>query len=123
MSQRVILEGLIGCGKGSLLSYLENTSKVRCVEEPVSLWRNVAGTDLLKNCYVDTTNNNHFMLQSYILHTLAQLYMEEPSQQHHITFYERSIYSSFNVFTRHNWKNGLFTPTQFAILEQQFLFL
>ena len=90
----------------------------------MDLWQNVAGTDLLKACY-SKTNNSAFAIQTYIMNTLAQLYMTKDStaKPGKITFYERSIYSSFNVFTHHHWKNGLFTPTEFAILEQQFCFL
>ena len=121
-----LLEGNISVGKSSLLpelNWLSTPTNVQCFEEPVALWRNVAETDLLKESYSRNKTSFLFMMQTYVMNTTAQLYMENTKDPKKVTFFERSIYSAFHVFTANNFKTGLLTPTEFAILEQQFLFL
>lgn len=43
----VCIEGNIGSGKTTFLSYFKKFDNVTVLEEPVELWRDVSGTNLL----------------------------------------------------------------------------
>jgi len=43
----VCIEGNIGSGKTTFLSHFKKFDNVSVLEEPVELWRNISGTNLL----------------------------------------------------------------------------
>ena len=61
---QVYIEGNIAAGKSTLLKHLESThgQTVEVVYEPVEMWRNLAGHNLLGNFYEDAQKNG-FTLQ------------------------------------------------------------
>lgn len=57
----VCVEGNIGSGKTTFLSHFKKFDNVSILEEPVELWRDVAGENLLvreKNLHIHVFNNN-----------------------------------------------------------------
>jgi deoxyadenosine/deoxycytidine kinase len=117
----VVLDGNIGAGKSSMLSYLRDKhdpSNLHCSLEPVALWRNVGGTDLLTECYAHK-ENSYFQAQSYIMSTMAELYSNK-DENVSLNIFERSIFSTHKIFTQHFLNNNFLSKTEFHILEQQF---
>lgn len=45
----VLVEGNIGCGKTTLLNYFTKFDDVRVLTEPIEMWRNCRGHNLLVN--------------------------------------------------------------------------
>jgi len=52
----IVVEGNVGCGKTTALEYFRSRTKdVDIVVEPVALWQNISGVDLLENIATDAT--------------------------------------------------------------------
>ncbi len=60
----VYIEGSIAAGKSTLLKYIDSkyNEKAEVIYEPVDMWCNLAGHNLLGNFYADTKKNG-FTLQ------------------------------------------------------------
>ncbi|XP_015439862.1 PREDICTED: deoxynucleoside kinase isoform X1 [Dufourea novaeangliae] len=87
----VCLEGNIGSGKTTFLSHFKKFKNVTVLQEPVELWRNKAGTNLLELMYTDPTRYA-FLFQSYVQLTMLKLHTHETSFPYKIM--ERSVYSA-----------------------------
>lgn len=49
----VCIEGNIGSGKTTFLSHFKQFNNTTVLQEPVELWRNVAGTNLLVRLFIE----------------------------------------------------------------------
>ncbi len=118
----ISIDGNIGSGKSSGLQYLHNEFSslgLRCFPEPVALWRNVEGTDLLAECYSKNESYTCFRTQTYIMSTMAKLYSDQ-IEDNSILIFERSIFSAQKIFAQNFFYNTSLSRTDFGILEQQF---
>ncbi|XP_033217452.1 deoxynucleoside kinase-like isoform X2 [Belonocnema kinseyi] len=86
----VCIEGNIGSGKTTFLSHFKKCENTIVIEEPVELWRDVSGTNLLELMYKDPSRYA-CTFQSYVQLTMLQLHTRETSHPYKVM--ERSIYS------------------------------
>jgi len=121
----VCLDGNIGAGKSSMLNFLTQTyaaaaADLRCFKEPVSLWQNVGGTDLLAECYANN-ERAYFPTQAYIMSTMAQHYLSSYDDDAvKMNVFERSVYSTHKIFSQNYLNAQCISTTDYCILEQQF---
>ena len=119
----VTLDGNIGAGKSNMLQYLNNqytSSVLQCSWEPLALWRNVGGTDLLSECYANK-EHSYFKAQSYFMSTMAEQYSNK-NENVLMNIFERSIFSTHKIFTQNFLDHDFLSQSEFLILEQQFEF-
>ncbi|EFN80204.1 deoxynucleoside kinase isoform X2 [Harpegnathos saltator] len=110
----VCIEGNIGSGKTTFLSYFKKFDNVTVLEEPVELWRDVSGTNLLELMYKDPTRYA-YLFQSYVQLTMLQLHTcMTPSP---FKIMERSVYSAM-CFVENLKRNNLLSNTEVSILEE-----
>ncbi|XP_076762199.1 deoxynucleoside kinase [Xylocopa sonorina] len=87
----VCIEGNIGSGKTTFLSHFKQFNNTTVLQEPVELWRNVAGTNLLELMYTDPVRYS-FLFQSYVQLTMLQLHTYKSPMPYKIM--ERSVFSA-----------------------------
>ncbi|XP_024870976.1 deoxynucleoside kinase-like isoform X1 [Temnothorax curvispinosus] len=86
----ICIEGNIGSGKTTFLDHFQSFNNATILQEPMDLWRNVAGVNLLELFYKDSVNYA-FLFQSYVQLTRLQLHtMATPSPY---KVMERSVFS------------------------------
>lgn len=117
----ICIEGNIGSGKSTLISYLQSYSGLFCNDQrhsrntcirPESLetWRNIEGENLLDAFYKDPTAYA-FQFQSYIQLYQYRTHLSRPC------IMERSIYSSFNIFVEALHSDYVLTDIEYHILK------
>ncbi|XP_014485478.1 PREDICTED: deoxynucleoside kinase-like [Dinoponera quadriceps] len=110
----VCVEGNIGSGKTTFLSHFKKFENVTVLEEPVELWRDVSGTNLLELMYKDPTRYA-YLFQSYVQLTMLQLHTcMTPSP---FKIMERSVYSAM-CFVENLKRKKLLSNTEVHILEE-----
>ncbi len=67
----IYIEGSISAGKSTLLKYIDTkfSERVEVIYEPVDMWRNLSGHNLLGNFYEDQKKNG-FTLQVSLFYNL-----------------------------------------------------
>lgn len=55
----ICIEGNIGSGKTTFLNHFQNFNNATILQEPVDLWRNVAGVNLLVRLFKDNVSVRH----------------------------------------------------------------
>ncbi|CAH0562048.1 unnamed protein product [Brassicogethes aeneus] len=91
----VIVEGNIGSGKTTFLNYFNRNKDVCVLAEPVEMWRDCDGYNLLGAMYEDPKRWS-FTFQSYVQLTMLQQHTKETDLP--IKLMERSIYSARYCF-------------------------
>ncbi|XP_066587361.1 deoxynucleoside kinase [Prorops nasuta] len=109
----VCIEGNIGSGKTTFLSHFKQFNNTAVLTEPVELWRNVGGTNLLDLMYKDP-NRYSFLFQSYVQLTMLQLHTMEVSEPYKIM--ERSVYSA-RIFIENMKRNTMLDKVESVVLE------
>jgi deoxyadenosine/deoxycytidine kinase len=95
---RYIIEGNIGSGKTTLTKKLGEYKNVEIILEAVDKWEIPIGqTNLLTSFYGDMKRNS-FLFEIVCLYTTAINYLKP--QTEFIRFYERSIWSTINIFVK-----------------------
>jgi len=88
----IYIEGNIGCGKSTIMQHYNNYKNVDILCEPIELWENFHGSNLLELQYKKQFN---FLFQTTVyISRLEQ--MNKCSKS--VRIMERSLYSSFEVF-------------------------
>jgi len=117
----ILVEGNVGSGKTTLLRDLNGLEGFAIVPEPVKLWQNVSGTNLL-NEMINDGNRWLTAFQLYSLNTrLNNTLSQELDAQYRVM--ERSIYSQQYVFTQIMKDSGGLTEGEYALLKKWFDFL
>ena len=117
----VVLEGNIGSGKSTLLENLKGEMENVIIRtEPIELWQNIAGINLLQERYEDPKKWS-FLLQSYIQVTMARL-QKEPIGNSTLLI-ERSIWSARYVFAEYLLEQQHITDVEMAVLDEWFKFI
>lgn len=104
----VLVEGNIGSGKTTFLNYFNRYENVDILAEPIELWRNCNGYNLLvsthpflmkisfsfffKGLMYENPKKWSFTFQSYVQLTMLQHHCHRSS--HPIKLMERSVYSA-----------------------------
>lgn len=98
---QIIVEGNIGAGKSTFLKHLAEfySDKIKCYPEPVHLWRDLNGINLLSMMY-ENPKRWAFTLQQYITLTMVMYRDQVDSDQNSkpVAVMERSIYSARYCF-------------------------
>ncbi|RLU16835.1 hypothetical protein DMN91_010903, partial [Ooceraea biroi] len=110
----VCVEGNIGSGKTTFLSHFKKFDNITVLEEPVELWRNISGTNLLELMYSDPSRYA-FLFQSYVQLTMLQLHTCKTPSPYKIM--ERSVYSAM-CFIENLKCNKVLRDTEVKILEE-----
>ncbi|KAK9306100.1 hypothetical protein QLX08_003152 [Tetragonisca angustula] len=109
----VCIEGNIGSGKTTFLSHFKQFDNTTVLQEPVELWRNVAGTNLLELMYTDTKRYS-FLFQSYVQLTMLQLHTYKSAMPYKIM--ERSVFSA-RCFIENMKRTKLLEDVEVVVLE------
>ncbi|XP_051166707.1 deoxynucleoside kinase [Leptopilina boulardi] len=109
----VCVEGNIGSGKTTFLNNFKIYNNTAVLQEPVQLWRNVAGENLLELMYKDT-ERYACLFQSYVQLTMVQLHKLNTSQPYKIM--ERSAYSA-RLFIENMKRNKTLKDVELYVLE------
>ena len=120
---QVFLEGNIGAGKTTLLDQIARYygDSVEVQKETIGEWQNFHGVNLLEKFYANPSQNC-FLLQSYILLTMAKSELR-PSSPKKLKFFERSIHSSFRIFCQLALRRQNLSNEQFQVLAEWYQFL
>ncbi|XP_011252155.1 deoxynucleoside kinase-like [Camponotus floridanus] len=110
----ICIEGNIGSGKTTFLNHFQNFNNATILQEPVDLWRNVAGVNLLDLLYKDPINYA-FLFQSYAQLTRLQLHTMSTSSPYKIM--ERSIFSA-RCFLENMKRTNMIQDVEVIILEK-----
>lgn len=92
----ILIEGNIGCGKSTFLQHFEARKNVKILKEPIELWEDFNGYNLLQLNY-EQRKQYQFYFQTLVhLSRIEQLNTEHQK----ITLMERSVYSGYEIFAK-----------------------
>jgi deoxyadenosine/deoxycytidine kinase len=128
----VSVDGSIGAGKSTLISRLERklpsieydnrTVKILYLQEPVNLW---TGGNENKINYLDLFYKNKiqvFSFEAYIMTTLLQqlktIIEDNKNEELYVIVTERSLLSSFSVFSKLAFQNNKINASEYQILKE-----
>ncbi|KAK9727470.1 Deoxynucleoside kinase [Popillia japonica] len=114
---RVSIEGNIGAGKSTLLKHFANFPGIETYPEPVDLWRNLKGHNLLQLLYSDMKRwQNTF--QSYVQLSRLKVQTSPPkSKATRVQMFERSIQNNRYCFLEVAHQNGMHNA-EYAVLDK-----
>ena len=125
----IAFEGNIGVGKSTFLAYMKKNvthlhgRKVIYIEEPVQLWQNLKGVDMLAQFYEDQTKYA-FEFQMLATITRIKLLQESIQQNKNAVFIiERCYLSDNHIFTKMMFEQQKLTPQQYAIIQMWFSYI
>jgi deoxynucleoside kinase len=114
----ILYEGNIACGKSTIMQKYEDYANVDLMCEPLKLWENFHGTNLLELKY---SNREKFEFIFQILAYISRFeQMNEVFKNNSIRMLERSLYSSFEVFVEHGNKVMGMNPLEYEMLKYVF---
>ncbi len=114
----VLIEGNIGCGKTTLLKHFASDSA--SFEEPVNLWQNVNGHNLLQLLYGDPKRWAS-LFQSYVMLTTVKNHLTNCAGA--VKIMERSLFSSQYCFATNFYQTGKLNDPEYQILGDWLKFL
>lgn len=110
---RASIEGNIGVGKSTLIRYIKTHSICTIEEEPVHLWTNYNGVDVLAANYREPFKYGYH-LQSLIIKTMTDQHRLKPRVM------ERSLTSSQYCFAEVMCESQRLSHIEYKMLEQQY---
>ncbi|XP_065332189.1 deoxynucleoside kinase-like [Cloeon dipterum] len=111
----VIVEGNIGSGKTTFLNQFKRMPEVIALSEPVEMWRNANGHNLLDLMYEDPSKYS-MAFQSYV--QLTMLEMHQANFDPPIKVMERSIHSARHCFVENLFNAGFLAGVNRAVLDE-----
>jgi deoxyadenosine/deoxycytidine kinase len=125
----IAFEGNIGVGKSTFLSYMKSNvshlhgRKIIYIEEPVQLWQNLEGVDMLAQFYQDQ-EKHAFEFQMLATITRIKLLQESIQQNKNAVFIvERCYLSDNHIFTKMLFEQKKISPQQYAIIQMWFSYI
>ncbi|XP_045481582.1 deoxynucleoside kinase-like isoform X2 [Harmonia axyridis] len=116
----VIVEGNIGCGKTTFLNYFKKHKNICVLSEPIDLWRDCKGHNLLGHMYSDPKKWS-FTFQSYVQLTMLNHHvLPTPCP---VKLMERSIYSARYCFVEKMKRDELLSKPSAAVIDEWFQWL
>ncbi|XP_015118037.1 deoxynucleoside kinase isoform X2 [Diachasma alloeum] len=110
----VCIEGNIGSGKTTFLNNFKQFNNTMVLQEPVELWRNVKGMNLLDLMYKDPTKYA-CLFQSYVQLTMLQLHTMKSPLPYKVM--ERSVYSA-RCFIESMKRMNVLEDVEVTVLEE-----
>ena len=104
-TKKIIIEGSIGSGKTTLINSLKEKlgQDILVCEEPVQIWRDYHGINLLGQFYTAAGHDHARNLQMVILLTLANRYFDQLCSKAKYQIFERSIGVARDIFIKEIW--------------------
>ena len=125
----IAFEGNIGVGKSTFLSYMKTNvthihgRKVIYIEEPVQLWQNLEGVDMLAQFYENQTKYA-FEFQMLATITRIQLLQQSIKENNNAVFIiERCYLSDNHIFTKMLFEQQKISHQQYAIIQMWFSYI
>ncbi|XP_076638490.1 deoxynucleoside kinase isoform X2 [Colletes latitarsis] len=109
----VCIEGNIGSGKTTFVSHFKKLNNTTVLQEPVELWQDVGGTNLLELLYTKPARYS-FLFQSYVQLTMLQLHTYKTPFPYKIM--ERSVYSGM-CFVEHMKRTKIMSNVEVMVLQ------
>ncbi|KAL1488635.1 hypothetical protein ABEB36_014435 [Hypothenemus hampei] len=116
----VIVEGNIGSGKTTFLQHFDQFDNVCVLAEPIHLWRNCDGHNLLSLLYQDIKKWS-FTFQSYVQLTMLQYHTKKTP--HPIKLMERSMFSARYCFVEQMKRDGVLSDASAAVIDRHFTWI
>ena len=117
----VHVEGNIGSGKSTFLNYMNRNYGHLCsvITEPVHLWRDVGGNNLLEQ-YYSQPDKYAEIFQTHAFLTTVGYRRRQMTTENNIVFVERSLDSSVFCFSKVLCSLGLIRPELQTVFEKNF---
>lgn len=123
---KICIEGVIGCGKSTLIEELKNylnyfNNDFVCIKEPIEEWMSMKNEKKqnLFQLYVTNRKRWSFTFQiNAILSKIKQL--EEIPQENKIILLERSIYTDYYIFSKLAYDNQDMDDNEWNIYQKCF---
>ncbi|CAG9831997.1 unnamed protein product [Diabrotica balteata] len=116
----VVVEGNVGSGKTTFLEHFNKNENVAVFAEPIDMWRNCSGYNLLDLMYKDPKKWS-FTFQSYVQLTMLGLHQKKIHQP--VKLMERSLYSARYCFVEKMSRDGLMPPASVAVIDEWFKYI
>lgn len=118
----VHVEGNIGSGKSTFLNYMKCNYGDSCsvITEPVHLWRDVDGNNLLEQYYSQPHKYAEIFQTHAFLTTVGYRRRQMTTENNNIVFVERSLDSSVFCFSKVLCSLGLIRPELQTVFEKNF---
>ena len=115
----VFVDGNVACGKSTLIRSLNTHygDEILVLAEPIHLWRNVKGENLLARMY-ENPKKNGFAFQSYVLYTQMKRLEEAVCSDKKIVVLERSLEVTISVFVQNLVERGYMSGAERFILQE-----
>ena len=114
----VYVEGNVGCGKTTFLELIKERLNIQILEEPVDLWQNIDGNNLLENFFLNQ-ERWAFDLQMYITVTrIDQLKNYAKNNLDRFQFVERSVFSGRYCFAKNLFDTGKMSDLEWALYQK-----
>lgn len=111
----IFVEGNIGAGKTTFVKYFDQFKNVEVVLEPVEMFQNLNGTNLLDLIYKET-KKWAFSFQTYVHLLMLQNYLKPTEKK--IKMMERSLFSSQHIFIELLLQNKQIEKAEYDILQK-----
>lgn len=115
---RISIEGNIGVGKSTLLQKLSEDTHFKCVPEPIDLWKNLNGYNVLELFYNDSKKYST-TFQFYSMLTIFKDRCKTYTEKHVV--FERSLQTGINVFSKNLLNNNFMSNVDYLVLKEYFL--
>jgi len=114
----ILYEGNIACGKSTIMQKYANQPNVELMCEPLELWENFHGINLLELRY-KSRERHEFVFQ--VLAYISRFeQMNEIYENNSVRMLERSLYSSFEVFVEYSKKSLGMNKLEYEMLKYIF---
>lgn len=114
----VYVEGNVGSGKSTFLSLLKDHLDVQIIYEPVELWQNIDGHNLLEQFFLDQ-RRWAFTLQSYVATTRIDQLLDAAMYNHNrVACIERSVFSSRYCFAQNLFDIGKMSDLEWVLYQK-----
>lgn len=110
----VFIEGNIGSGKTTFLNHFQKFDGVCLMTEPVDLWRNCGGVNLLELLYTEPYRWA-MPFQTYVTLTMLNTHTHKTDKS--VKLMERSIFSARYCFVENMLKTGVLHQGMYNILQ------
>ncbi|KAK4311927.1 hypothetical protein Pmani_016615 [Petrolisthes manimaculis] len=109
----VSIEGNIGSGKSTFLRYFSAVPGVDTHQEPVDMWRNLEGHNLLGKLYEDPQRWS-FLFQSYVQLTRLNIHLQNTDNP--VKLIERSLQNNRYCFLESGHDSGDLQGSEYSVL-------
>ncbi|XP_056635448.1 deoxynucleoside kinase-like [Diorhabda sublineata] len=116
----VAVEGNVGSGKTTFLEHFNKNDNVAVFAEPIDMWRNCDGYNLLELMYNDPKKWS-FTFQSYVQLTMLRQHQKKIKEP--VKLMERSLYSARYCFVEKMSRDNLMPGASVAVIDEWFKYI